>query len=404
MKVSAAYPGLPAPAVIHQTTDVSDGHRGVGSPVSAAWGQAGRATLWPLNLPEPYTVTRAWWLNGATAGTDSVDIGIYRMTDQSTGRVDLIRAMGATVTAGTSIAQEVTVFKANATNVTSGSSTTDQDTYTTASVTLKSGKFYLLSVANSHASAAPAVASITGGTETWTVTDATNGTTTFNSGAMRLSIWKAAPTADYTGTISIAFGASSGTTGAIWSLTEWVGNDGSAPVVQIVTATGNSTSPSVTLAAFGATANATFGAIACAAGSAIAPGTGFTEQSDNSIATPTMVMQTEWTQANDTSVDGTVTSGEWAIIGAEIKASTASLIIPPCPIGATGDIYLAHVVSGGTTRIYGGNMALLRVSTLGVLGIAATAIPLPTFATAVTTQSNSNSSMVGGFSNASKLA
>lgn len=405
MIVTPAPSWLPNPPTLHPYSPEVIGGRNAGNaPSSAAWGNNGRATLFPLTLHEPYPVTRAWWCNGATVGTDSVDLGIYRMTDFSTGRVDLLRSMGATLTAGSiNTAQEVTAFKVAMTNLTSGGSTVDGDTFTTASVTLKAGKTYLLMVGNSHASAAPAVSSITGG-GTWAIAHA-SATLPWNSNAMRLSVWALTPTADYTGTLAIAFGASSGVTGCTWSLQELVGADEAALIVQVATGTGNSTTPSATLGAFGSAQNATIGVIGAAAGAAVTPGTGFTELSDSTIATPTMTMEVEWRQDNDTGVDGTVTSGQWGIIALEVKASTAALVIPPtAPLGGISDLYLAQVVSGGTTRIFGGSIGQERTATSGIIAIAATAIPLPTFAIPLSPIGNNVSSMVGGFSLASVLA
>ena len=53
-------------------------------------------------------MSKAFWCNGATTGTDSIDIGIYRMTDMTTGRCDLIRSTGAVLSAApASAVQEI---------------------------------------------------------------------------------------------------------------------------------------------------------------------------------------------------------------------------------------------------------------------------------------------------------
>lgn len=328
----------------------------------------------PLYLLEPYTVRRAFWLNGATVGTDRADVGAYLMTDPVNGRFDIIRSTGPVTTAGTNVCQESTTWKVSRANITSGGDSTDQDTYTTASVTLKAGRLYLLSVENSHASAAPAVSSITGG-GTWAVTDATNGTTTFNGGLNRLSVWYLVPTADYTGTLSISFGASSGVTGACWALTEMAGQPAAGFLVQVAKATGNSTTPSVTLSAFAASANCTFGAIGIANTSGVTPGTGFTELADATAATPAQGLETEWRVDNDTSVDATVTSGQWAIIGIEVAADASSpFILPPSYPGAP-NVYIAFAFSGTTDALFRQATNGIQLAATGVMRFASTTLP-----------------------------
>lgn len=387
-------------------TPWSDASCGVGwtalsaTPTSGAWTSAGRAYLYPLRLNEPMTVAKAFVLNGATVGTDSWDVGVYQMTDPATGRIDLIRSTGSILSSGANACQDSGTWRVARRNLTAAGDSTDSDTYTTASVTLKTGRLYTLAIENSHATSAPAVASITGG-PTWT----SRATTQFNSNANRVSLWTGVPTADYTGTISISFGASSGVTGAVWALDEMSGVDTSTNdgIVQTATATGSSTTPSATLAAFSATANATYGIHGKAANATSTPGTGFTELSDTGTATPAQSISTQWRVDNDTSVDFTIGSAAWGAIAAEIKADTSPFVVPPSLPGAP-HIYLAVTNSGTTATYFSGNMFAAQATSAGALCISSGASPLPSSSTAATvTAGTQRAAIVCGLSSRTLL-
>lgn len=346
----------------------------IAAPASGAWAAASKALFFPLSLLEPFTVAKAFWCNGATVGTDSIDLGIYRMTDMTTGRLDLIRSTGAVLSAGSAnVVQEVSAWKVASKNLTSGGDSTDRSSgpgYTTASVTLKAGRLYLLSVENSAASAA-AVSAITGG-PTWT----SRATGQYNGTANRLSLFSAVPTVDYTGTIDIAFGATQ--TGATWSLDEFSGvdtttNDGLVQVTAV--ATGTSTTPAATLSAFGSANNATFGVQGHAANTTSTPGTGHTELSDVGTATPAQAISSEWRVDNDTSVDFTITSAAWGCLAAELKADASAFVIPPATPGSP-DIYMGMSVSGTTATLFRSQPTAGAGDGMGVLRLAST-FPLP---------------------------
>jgi len=324
--------------------------------------------FFPLYLPQPMVCSKAFWANGATVGTDNIDIGAYLCTDQTTGRMDLIRSTGAVLTAGASAVQEVGVWKVasnfaltSATDrcITTGLDSTDTTAYTTASVTLKAGRLYLMSVVNTAASAA-AISSIAGG-PTWT----SRATTQYNTTAHRVSIWSCVPAADYTGTIVISYGATQ--TGARWALNEFSGVDTATTdgVVQVATGTGNSTTPLATLAAFGSANNATFGAMAWAATAAATPGAGFTELSDITTATtPASFLQTQWQVGNDTTVDATITSGQWGACAVEIKADASPFVLPAT---MQGNLYMAWMISGTTDTVLRTNVTAVTGRAAGML-------------------------------------
>jgi hypothetical protein len=352
-------------------------------PASGTWGTSSRARLFPVRLEDPYVVAEAYWCNGATVGTDSIDIGVYRMTNTTTGRCDLIRSTGAVLSAGSAnVVQKTATWRvaANSAAITTGVDSTDATTYTTASVTLKAGRLYLLSFVNTAADAA-VISGIAGG-PTWT----SRATTQYNTTAHRVSLWSGVPTVDYVGTIVVSFGATQ--TSGRWSLNEFSGvatetNDG---VVQATTGAGSSTTPLATLAAFGSANNATFGALANAADVTTTPGSGFTELSDLTTSTaPASFLQTEWRVDNDTSVDGTITSGVWGAIAAEIKADTVTPFVVPPVMPGSGDVYMAMTVNG-TTATFFRTAPSLPINVLsGALEVSAFPLPSTMTAVAVTT-------------------
>lgn len=363
------------------------------APTSAAWANSNKARFFPIYLIEPFTVLKAFWCNGATVGTDSIDIGAYQMTDMTTGRLDLIRSTGPVLSAGTvSVVQGTATWKTAHANITSGNDSTDRSSapgYTTASVTLKAGRLYLMSVENSAASAA-VVSAITGG-GTW----ASRSSVQYNTAANRTSIWSCVPTSDYTGTIDIAFGATQ--TGCCWALEESSGVDTATTdgVVQQATGTGSSVTPLATLGAFGSANNATFAAHGHAAATATTPGTGFTETADVTTATPAQALETEWQVGNDTTADATITSAAWGSCAVEIKVSTASFVIPPVMPGVP-TVYMGMAVSGTTATFIrtGPNLWTSRLTFLE----NATAFPLPSSVIPVAAAASGGTVPVAGFS------
>ncbi len=380
-----------APVVVTPFSDLSIGTSiaAIGAAVSGS-STAGVAILVPLYLPEPFTVLKAFWANGSTAGTNSIDIGVYRMTNMTTGRVDLIRSTGAILSAGTLIAQGSAAWRIATTGVsslTSGSSSVDATSYTTASVTLKAGRLYLMSVENSKASAD--VVSVISSGPTFT----SRSSTQFNGTANRISIWSAVPTVDYTGTLVIDFGGGNTQTGACWSLDEFSGVDTSTTngIVQNAVGTGNSTTPLATLGAFGNANNATFGATGQSAANATAPGTGFTETADVTAATPAQALETEWRVDNSTAVGSTITSNPWGICAVELKADASSFIIPASSAGAS-NIYMAMCASGTTAQVCRLGLDTRNARASGMLQSAVGVVnfPLPSTFVPVGCTSNGN--------------
>ena len=151
-------------------------------------------------------------------------------------------------------------------------------------------------------------------------------------------------------------------------------------IVQQAVGTGNSTTPLATLAAFGSANNATFGANANTADSTTTPGAGFTELSDLTTGTtPASFLQTQWQVGNDTTSDGTITSGQWGACAVEIKADASPFVIPPSMSG-NPNVYMGMTVSGTTARIFRSVVAIEQMRMGGYLTLTST-FPLPSTVT-----------------------
>lgn len=357
---------------------------GVNVPTSATYAAANRIYFSPFHVGEagrPYSLSRWWWLNGATVGTDYIQVGIY---DQD---FNLFKASPRTLSAGTANQIQYANPGIHGTNITAGSDSTDATVYTTASVTLEAGVLYLMSVENSAASAG-AVSSIdsaTGGFPTFT----SRSTTQFNTNANRVSIWSAVPTADFTATLRINFGATQ--TGAVWSLNAFyhVDTASSDGIVQNAVGTGSSVTPLATLAAFGSANNATFGAFGqnAAAGGAVESAS-YVELSDTTAATPAQALQTDYRPDNDTTVSETITSTPWGACAVEIKSlGTGAVTIPPM----RG--WLAIHCSGVTATLFRSSAGVRYQSQNYLQSSAATGFP----ATATPTTTGSPNHYVFGF-------
>lgn len=197
------------------------------------------------------------------------------------------------------------------TSLTSGGSTTDGTSFTTASISPSANKTVLVAIA-SRAGTAPT--SVTGNSLTYTKE--------FETADGLLSYWRSSIGTGTAGTITITFGASQ--TACVWSVFELDGDDTSAPIVQEVEGSGNATSGSITLASFSSAENATLGIFSHNANEATTPGTGFTEIHDQAQLNSSISIQTEFRSDNDTSVDASwVTSSLWRGIAVELKSAAA---------------------------------------------------------------------------------
>jgi hypothetical protein len=172
-------------------------------------------------------------------------------------------------------------------------------------------------------------------------------------------------------------------------------------IVQSAVGTGTSVTPLATLAAFGSANNATFQAHGHAAATATTPGTGFTELSDTTTATPAQALETEWSVANDTTADATITSAAWGAVAVEIKADAGSFIIPPATVG-NNDIYMAFVCNGTTATFIRNGPSTGLTTAAGDL-ICSSTFPLPTTCTAASSATLAMTQPLFGFSSRTLL-
>jgi hypothetical protein len=275
-----------------------------------------------------------FYISGAlTTGTDKA---VYFQVPNKC-KIDEVRAHVGTAPTGAALILDVnddgtTIFTTQANRPTVGvdvknliaaGDSVDGTTFTTASVTLKAGRLYLMSVENSHDTAAVAVDDITPASGS-AITMTSRSTTTYNSGLNRVSIWSGVASADYTGTLVIEF--ASAQSGATWSLDEVTGVDTTTTdgVVQQAVGSGSSTTPLATLSAFAYAENGAYAAHGHAAADATAPGTGWTELGDTTAATPAQALQTAFRMDNDTTADATITSAEWGSCAIELQADKSA--------------------------------------------------------------------------------
>ena len=204
-------------------------------------------------------------------------------------------------------------------SLTSDSNAVDAASFATASIAPTADNLILVAVANDAATEAGAVEpTLSGNGLTWVSIGTAKAVTT-----ARITLFRSMGAAPSAGAITIDF-ASNTQNACCWSVIEFGnvntgGTNGSAAVVQ--SATNTAAFPAltvvVTLAAFASANNATYGAFGTTAGTAIEPGSGFTEVHD--VAAGGSHLSTEWRVDNDTTVDEThATGANWHAIGVEI--------------------------------------------------------------------------------------
>lgn len=200
---------------------------------------------------------------------------------------------------------------------------------TTASTTLTANRLYLLTIVQRRGDSTDPVqptASSTGAT--WEAVNSIVYDST-SSSRRRVTVLRTMVSSNQTGAITITHG--SNVTDATWILDEFNGIDtsgsnGSGAIVQSATNKDEVgvTSLTVTLAAFGSTANATYGSFGWAGNPTMTAGTGFTELDEQHDSGSDIGSGTEWRSDNDTTVDMTLSVADFiGGIAIEIKAASA---------------------------------------------------------------------------------
>lgn len=213
-----------------------------------------------------------------------------------------------------------------AASVGSGQDNANATSYTTASVTLASGKPYILFVLNNTGTTTTASQStVTGASATW-VQEETN--TFAADGRRRLTAYRTIG-AGTSGALNFDMGGVTHVSMA-WDLVEITngdatGTNGSGAIVQAesnssTTSNVTTLAPSPALSAFENATNINLTAVALSANNAVTPGGGFAELTDAGLATDTIRLETQW-KVNDNSCDPSWTTTTAAVIGLEIKSA-----------------------------------------------------------------------------------
>ena len=190
--------------------------------------------------------------------------------------------------------------------LTSGQSETNTTVYSTASVSPNADRVLLAIVHGLRLSVAANSAPTCAGLGlTWTEV----ATKSFSHGVggpdrSRMSIFRATGPGPTTGAVTFTFPETQArATFAVLELRGTVADEVAA-IVQAVISAETTSSPTATLATFSGIKNATFGGTCWSVGDpSVAPGSGFTELSENRLAPNGTGLQTQWRPDNDTTVD-----------------------------------------------------------------------------------------------------
>src|SRR3990167_3125861 len=195
-----------------------------------------------------------------------------------------------------------------ATHLETSGTTTDATSYDTGSVSLSANKLVLLCVASADA-APPETPTVTGASRTWTQV-----ATYTPSGSRRVTMFRSLSASANSGALTIDFNSVTQSYCG-WSIAEFGnvdigGINGADAIVQAVSSSDTDAFTSggtftITLAAFGSTANATFGFVRASEVKAINNGTGFTELGDSAIGADGGQIESQWRNDNDTTVTWT---------------------------------------------------------------------------------------------------
>ena len=170
-------------------------------------------------------------------------------------------------------------------NLINDGSTVDANSFATASVAPPADHLILMTVANTHGTAAT-LPTVTGASMTWDQVD----TVTNAAGLNRVTLFRAMAASPGSGVLTIDFGGVT-QTACSWNVT-WVagaqtGANGANAIVQSVDNTAASaTSLTVTLAAFGSSNNVAYGAIMHAANELSTTGSGLNFVGERTLGTP----------------------------------------------------------------------------------------------------------------------
>lgn len=220
------------------------------------------------------------------------------------------------------------------TSLTSGFDLTDSQSYTTASITPGANALILLAVVTSATTPPADVASATGNGLTWVAI--ANEVYGPSSQARKITLLRAMGAAPSSGAISISV-AGSGNTKAVWAVSQFdgvdtTGTNGSGAIVQsAVNNTDGGGTPFTLTVTLGALGDAVNNAVYMCSGvdnngSAVTPGSGYTEISKQTGIGEDAGIETEWKLPGTTTPNAawTIDFADIGGIAVEIKAGTGA--------------------------------------------------------------------------------
>ena len=202
------------------------------------------------------------------------------------------------------------------------SSTVDGTTFNTGTFTPTPGKLQVLDITASHGTTAETPTSVAGCGLTWVlVAERFHG---MSGTIKRISRWRAMGPSPTNGALTITFATAM--TSVVWSWNEvsgvsTLGTNGSHAFVQTVTnGAASGTTINATLAAFEHANNVHLCAVGTNSGVAVTPDADFAELGDDTEATPSLGLETEWAR-NQLTCDPTFTASISGVISSELRAA-----------------------------------------------------------------------------------
>lgn len=238
------------------------------------------------------------------------------------------------------------------TDLTNSVTTTNANSYTTASITPTANHLILAWIMNSDTTN-PATPTLAGNGLTW-VQITTVSSQVVSGQYKRVTVFRAMGASPTSGTITIT---ASSSTGAGWDIQDWSGIDtsgtnGSGAIgVSNTNSASAATSLTVTLSSFNAKLNATAMAIATSANARVTQENGYTEVSDAGYSSPTTDFATEYLLSADTTPSFTFASA--GVVGAavEINQATTSINIGGAVKQADKSTFVGNPPCNGSTAV-----------------------------------------------------
>lgn len=264
--------------------------------------------------------------------------------------------------------------------------------FTTASISPAANRLLLLCVSTVVANS---VSSITGNGLTWDLVD------DISVSASRMVIYRAmGSSTPSSGGITFT---SSSANGYEWAVVSFAGlatgANGANAILQHVTGNGGSSSVSITLSAFSASANATFLAASHFSGSTVSgtAGSGFTEIVDITANHPSAGVNghglyVEWQNANDTTADFTSTGFVWSGIALELRSGNLEVTLTNSR-STSASIARTKTSPRSISNSRSGSRAVARIGTFKRTGsrTGSVTVTLARIKNAIRTRSNSRS-------------